>query len=126
MFPSMAGTRAFLLIVAAVGTIGCDLVTKQAASAYLAGTADRSFLSDTIRVGYVENFGGFLSLGADLPPMAKEAVFTVATGTALLALLGSPSNTSTWGPRSLDLCSLLRMAPRIGSTAFFEAVSWTS
>src|SRR5262245_59435925 len=82
-----ARARALLLIVAAVGTIGCDRVTKAAASAYLAGTPDRSFLSDTIRVGYVENTGGFLSLGADLPPIARDAVFTVATGTALMSLL---------------------------------------
>jgi hypothetical protein len=76
-----------LLIVAALGTIGCDRVTKHAASAALAGTPDRSFLSDTIRVGYVENTGGFLSLGGDLPPIARDAVFTVATGIALTARL---------------------------------------
>jgi signal peptidase II len=87
MSGNMARARALLLIVAAVGTIGCDRVTKHAASAYLAGTPDRSFLSDTIRVSYVENTGGFLSLGADLPAIARDAVFTVATGTALMALL---------------------------------------
>ena len=84
---TIARARALLLVVAALGTIGCDRVTKHAASAYLAGTPDWSFLSDTIRVGYVENTGGFLSLGADLPPIARDAVFTVATGTALMALL---------------------------------------
>ena len=84
----MSRGRALLLIVAAVGTIGCDRMTKDAASAYLAGTPDRSFLSDAIRVGYAENTGGFLSLGADLPPAARGAVFTVATGIMLMALLG--------------------------------------
>jgi signal peptidase II len=88
MSGNMATARALLLIVAALGTIGCDRITKRAASAYLAGTPDRSFLSDTIRVGYIENTGGFLSLGADLPPIARNAVFTVATGIALMALLG--------------------------------------
>jgi signal peptidase II len=88
MSGNMARARVLLLIVAAFGTIGCDRVTKHAASAYLAGTPDRSFLSDTIRVGYVENTGGFLSLGADLPPIARDAVFTVATAIALVALLG--------------------------------------
>ena len=87
MSGTIARARALFLVVAALGTIGCDRVTKHAASAYLAGTPDRSFLSDTIRVGYVENTGGFLSLGADLPPIARDAVFTVATGTALMALL---------------------------------------
>jgi signal peptidase II len=88
MSGNMARARAFVLIVAALGTIGCDRVTKQAASVYLAGAPDRSFLSDTIRVSYVENSGGFLSLGADLPPIAKEVVFTVATGITLLVLVG--------------------------------------
>jgi len=88
MTGTMARARALLLIVAALWTIGCDQVTKHAASAYLAGTPHRSFLSDTIRVGYVENAGGFLRLGADLPPIARNAVFSVATGIALMALLG--------------------------------------
>ena len=88
MSGNMVRARALLLIAAAIGTIGCDRVTKHAASTYLAGTPDRSFLSDTIRIGYVENPGGFLSLGADLPPIASGAVFTVATGIALMVLLG--------------------------------------
>ena len=83
----MHRARALLLIVAALGTIGCDRITKDAASVYLAGAPDRSYLSDTIRLGYVENPGGFLSLGADLPPIARDAVFTGATGIALMALL---------------------------------------
>jgi hypothetical protein len=82
MSGTMVRARALLLIVAALGTIGCDQVTKHAASGYLAGTPDRSFLSDTILVGYVENPGGFLSIGADLPPIVRGAVFTIATGIA--------------------------------------------
>ena len=88
MSGNKARTRALLLVIAALGTIGCDRVTKSAASAYLAGIPDRSFLSDTIRVGYVENTGGFLSVGADLPPIARDAVFTGATGIVLITLLG--------------------------------------
>jgi len=93
----MARARALLLIVAAVGTIGCDRVTKHAASAYLAGTPQRfPFGHDTGRLrrkywripeSWGRLAGGFLSLGADLPPGARNAVFTVATGTALMALL---------------------------------------
>ena len=103
MSAKMVRARAFLLIVAALGTIGCDRVTKDAASAYLAGTPDRSFLSDTIRVGYTENTGGFLSLGADLPPIARDAVFTVATGTALMALLGLTLRRKYTGSAELGL-----------------------
>ena len=106
MSGTLARARALLLVVAALGTIGCDRVTKHAASAYLAGTRDRSFLSDTIRVGYVENTGGFLSLGADLPPIARDAVFTVATGAALMALLVL---TFTAGSSNITLATMLPM-----------------
>jgi signal peptidase II len=79
--------RWLALIVAALATIGCDHVAKHAASATLAGEPDRSYLADTVRLGYVENSGGFLSLGADLPPVVRTAVFSVGTGLALVALI---------------------------------------
>lgn len=37
-------------------------------------------------VGYAENTGGFLSLGADLPAGVRTVVFTVATGLMLLVI----------------------------------------
>ncbi len=73
--------------MAALATIGCDRATKRVATAMLAGEPDRSYLADTIRLGYAENTGGFLSLGADWPETVRIAVFTVATGLALLALV---------------------------------------
>ena len=75
------------LIVAALGTIGCDRVTKHVATATLAGMPDRSYWADTVRIGYVENPGGFLSLGATLPPDARTLIFTAATGLLLLGLI---------------------------------------
>lgn len=79
--------RSAALLTAAFVTIGCDQVTKHAATVLLEGEPDRSYVADTLRLGYSENTGGFLSLGADLPPAARTAVFTVATGCLLLALL---------------------------------------
>jgi hypothetical protein len=38
-------------------------------------------------LAYAENTGGFLNLGASLPPAARTALFTVATGLLLLALI---------------------------------------
>jgi signal peptidase II len=73
-------------IAAAVATVGCDRVTKHVATTLLAGTPPRSFLGDTVRLSYVENTGGFLSLGANLPPDVRTALFTVITGAVLLAL----------------------------------------
>ncbi|MEZ5320001.1 MAG: signal peptidase II [Vicinamibacterales bacterium] len=77
-------TRRLVLLLAILGTIGCDRVTKHLASTTLAEGPDRSYLGDTIRLEYVRNPGGFLSLGATLPPAVRAAVFTVATGTMLV------------------------------------------
>jgi signal peptidase II len=86
---SMAGrwTGRIGLLLAVVGTIGCDRVTKHFAATTLAGSPSRSYLGDTVRIGYVENQGGFLSVGDDLAPALRAAIFTVATGAMLLVLI---------------------------------------
>jgi signal peptidase II len=76
----------FVLVAAVLGTIGCDRVTKHIATTTLAGVPARSYLADTVWVGYVENRGGFLSVGATLPPGVRAFVFTVGTGLMLVAL----------------------------------------
>jgi signal peptidase II len=78
--------RRLAVVLIIVGTVGCDRVTKHVARSTLAGTAERSFLADSLRLMYVENTGGFLSLGANLPLEARTALFTVATGLILLGL----------------------------------------
>ena len=78
--------KSFALLLLVVMTIGCDRVTKQLATENLAGEPTRSFLSDTFRLTYAENTGGFLSLGASMPPVLRNAVFTVVTGALLLVL----------------------------------------
>src|SRR5687767_1135058 len=75
------------LVAAALATIGCDRATKHVATALLAGEPDRSYLADTVRLGYAENTGGFLSLGAELPPLARTAIFSVGTRVALVGLM---------------------------------------
>jgi len=82
--PRWAGR--LVLVLAVLGTIGCDRVTKHMATTTLAGMPGRSYLADTVWVGYVENTGGFLSVGATLPPDVRAFVFTVGTGLGLLAL----------------------------------------
>jgi signal peptidase II len=83
--PLRLGTRV-LLVAALVTTIGCDRVTKRLATEALAGAPDRTFLADTVRLGYAENSGGFLSVGADLPPWLRAAIFTGGTGVMLLVI----------------------------------------
>jgi signal peptidase II len=75
------------LVATIAATIGCDRVTKHVATAELVGRPMRSLLADTIRLAYVQNTGGFLSLGADLPEAARTLLFIVATGVLLLALV---------------------------------------
>jgi signal peptidase II len=75
------------LIVAVLSTIGCDRVTKHAATTMLAGAPSRSYLADTVRLVYVENPGGFLSLGAGLPPVVRTGLFTAGTGLLLCMLV---------------------------------------
>ena len=48
-----------VLLLAVVGTIGCDQVTKHVATTTLGGSPDRSYFGDIVRIGYVENPGGF-------------------------------------------------------------------
>jgi signal peptidase II len=76
-----------LLVLAIAGTVSCDRATKHIAATTLVGVPSQSFLADTVRLQYVENTGGFLSLGADLPPAVRTALFTVGTGLALLSVV---------------------------------------
>jgi signal peptidase II len=76
-----------LLLVAC--TVGCDAVTKRLAAENLAGFPAQSFLGDTVRLTYAENTGGFLNLGATLPPWARTTVFTVAVGAFLLVMVAA-------------------------------------
>ena len=81
------GVRLALLLLVIVSTVGCDRVTKHVATELLADKPAQSFLADTVRLVYAENTGGFLNLGTSLPPFARTAIFTVATGLALVLLL---------------------------------------
>jgi signal peptidase II len=79
--------RTVALLVLVVTTIGCDRVTKHMAVASLEGRPSRSFFADIVRVEYAENTGGFLSLGASLPPVIRTAIFKVGTALILVGML---------------------------------------
>jgi signal peptidase II len=91
-------TGRLVLLVAIVGTIGCDRVSKHIVTRELADMPARSYLGDTVWLGYVENPGGFLSLGAGLPPAARTFVFTGATG-VMLAVFTFVAVRSRWSGR---------------------------
>ena len=92
-----------VLIVAVLGTIGCDRVTKHVATATLAGQPSRTYLSDTIWLGYVENRGGFLSLGSGLPPGVRSIIFTGANGLMLAAMAVLAMRNKWRGGRAIGL-----------------------
>ena len=79
--------RTLLLLALMVTTIGCDRVTKHIARTSLEGAPGLSFLADTVRLQYAENTGGFLSLGANLHPPMRTAIFTLGTGLILALTL---------------------------------------
>jgi signal peptidase II len=81
----MATRGARLMLLAMVlFTIGCDQVSKRVASAHLVDAPRRSYFNDAFRLEYAENPGAFLSLGADLPPWARTALFTFGTAAVLV------------------------------------------
>ena len=97
--------QSLVVVLLVVATVGCDRVTKQLATENLAGEPARSYLANTFRLTYAENVGGFLSLGAGLPPALRNAVFTVVTGALLLvlALLAWRQRGSVWRAAAFSL-----------------------
>lgn len=97
--------RIFLLLVLTVTTVGCDRVTKRLATTFLEGMPDRSFMSDTVRLEYAENSGGFLSIGADLNPSARTAIFIIGTSLMLIVvlILGVQSHDTVWHITGISL-----------------------
>jgi signal peptidase II len=83
----MKPRRAILLFCLMACTVGCDRITKHMATVALAGAPAQSVLADTVRLEYVENTGGFLSMGADFSPWLRTAIFVVGTAFILLTLL---------------------------------------
>jgi signal peptidase II len=57
--------------------VGCDQVTKRLATETLRGRPPQSFVFDTVRLEYALNPGGFLSLGANIPPSVRFLTFVV-------------------------------------------------
>lgn len=66
--------------------IGCDQVTKRIATQTLKHSPPLSFLADTVRLEYVLNPGGFLSLGSNLPDDVRSWIFVGFNSCMMLAL----------------------------------------
>jgi signal peptidase II len=80
------GVRAAFFASVLLFAGGCDLATKQIARETLGGAPAISLAADTVRLQLTENPGGFLSLGAGLPPDLRHAIFLVVAPLSLLGI----------------------------------------
>lgn len=68
-------------------TIVLDQLTKVWAMHTLRGAPVHVYAGDLFRFEYAQNAGSFLSLGDRLPPVLRIAIFVVAVGVVLVALV---------------------------------------
>ena len=71
--------RAGVLGMVAAAVVLLDQATKLVAVEYLHGRGIISLFGDTLRLLLAENHGGFLSLGASLPPGVRSLIFLLLT-----------------------------------------------
>lgn len=86
-FAKLNRFRWLLVLTILVTCIGCDQATKHFATRSLANQPRQSLLADTIRLEYVQNPGGFLSLGGNLPQPWRQWVF-ISVNLSLMVVLG--------------------------------------
>ena len=84
-------------------TVGCDRVSKHFAALELAGEPRQSFLADTVRLEYAENYGAFLSFGHDWSPAARHGVFTIGTALILCGMIVAAIRFRLSGPALVGL-----------------------
>jgi signal peptidase II len=82
--PTNKPVRLALALSLLVCCVGCDQTTKYVATKSLRGDQPLSCLSNTLRLEYALNPGGFLSLGSGLAPQPRFWIFT-ALNVLLLA-----------------------------------------
>lgn len=83
------GRSLLIFVVVLLCSAGCDQAAKQLATDRLADPPPVSLAGDTVRFELAANRGGFLSLGADLPPGVRRILFValVPVSVLLVALL---------------------------------------
>ena len=111
--------RICMLLVLLISCIGCDQVTKKAATQWLHGEPVRSYLGDSFRLLYAENTGAFLGMGSDWPDFVRYGLFTVlsmlAVGLALGWVVRRVLKTGSFRPHGQTLGALLLAAGGIGN-----------
>lgn len=75
-----------VFVVVMTACIGCDQVTKRAATGALVDRPPMSLGGDVVRVQYARNPGAFLGLGAELEPGPRFWLFSLGTGLLLISV----------------------------------------
>jgi signal peptidase II len=78
--------RVYFIILMLLSTAGCDQITKRVAKAELASSEPVVLLDNIIRLEYVENPGGFLSIGEDLPRPILLLLSSLVAGLLMILL----------------------------------------
>jgi signal peptidase II len=89
-----------------LATIGCYRATKRLALEHLADRPGHHYLADTVRLQFIENRGGFLGLGSDLPEPARTGLFVLGTGLLLVGVLAVALRYGAPGPAFAGLALL--------------------
>ncbi len=79
--------RLVIILTTLTACVGCDQSTKHVAKQFLQGRETISVMGDVLRLGYSENVGGFLGIGAGLPEHLRFGVFLLLVVLSLTALL---------------------------------------
>jgi signal peptidase II len=80
-------SRLVVLLSLIVCSVGCDQATKAIANAAIGSGPALSYFGDTVRLTYAENPGGFLSLGANLPPVLRGVLFGIIPAVVVVGLM---------------------------------------
>lgn len=76
-----------MVLIMLLSCVGCDQTTKGIAKEYLPRNEIMSFVGDTVRLQYIENKGGFLSMGSSLPEKTRDLIFVVGSGAIVVLML---------------------------------------
>jgi len=79
--------RLLLIVVILFSSVGCDQLGKVAVQKHLTPSLPISYLSDIVRLQYVENTGAFLSLDSALPAELRFWLLIILTGIAVAGML---------------------------------------
>lgn len=83
----MKKDRLLLLSSILFGTVVSDQVTKVIAREHLQGKGTLTYLGDTVRLVYAENYGAFLGMGANMPDVMRRLIFVGFVAVFLIAFL---------------------------------------